>query len=205
MVLALGSACGGQSVRMGTDGDDTGGAASGGSPAGGSIATGGSSMGGHSGTPDPSSCAQSFAAFGPACAETALANHCAKGGCHSRATRAGQLDLTPDDLLVGRILDVPASFAFAGPGGASCLGAGCPTNGAMLINSFSASRSWILRKMEPFLPGTTMVTLDIGCGDAMPTFNVTGTESFTATDKACLTEFFTNVASNGFACDRPSG
>jgi hypothetical protein len=49
--------------------------------------------------------------------------------------------------------------------------------------------------MEPFVPGMTTSTLGMGCGDAMPTYNTSGTQNYTAAHKQCLIDFFTAIAS----------
>jgi len=58
----------------------------------------------------------------------------------------------------------------------------------------------MLRKMEAFVPGATTVTINMGCGDAMPTFNTTGTASYSQEQKDCLVRFFTDIALYGTPC-----
>jgi hypothetical protein len=127
--------------------------------------------------------------------------YCFKGGCHNSTTRAGQLDFTADDLLASRLLDVPAKHDLVCPGNIVCdpAQATCPTcaecpSDALLIDTSDPSLSWILRTMEPFVPGTTTGTLNLECGDAMPTFNTTGTANYTQAHKDCLMAFFLALA-----------
>jgi hypothetical protein len=146
------------------------------------------------------SCSQPLEALGVECDyESALRLGCARGGCHNAAFHSAGLDLTGDDMLIARILDVPARFRDIGVGNFECLPAGCPPLGStMLVDARSPEQSWMLRKMEPFVPGSTMVT-EIGCGTDMPWD--TGIMGYTEQAKACLIDFFLAIATNGRACD----
>jgi len=157
------------------------------------------------GVPIPLSCAQPVDGFLPSgCDALAELNHCSKAGCHGALQRAGLLDLTANDYLAARLVNVRVKLRMqlqtrSGSGPLSCVAAACPTD-ALLIDQQSPEDSWILRKMEDFIPGVTTSTLDIGCGDAMPTFNTAGTGLYSDASKACLTELFMNVARRGTPC-----
>jgi hypothetical protein len=183
-------ACGGNSHRLGGDPDA------------------GDSGGGTAGTtssPGGQSCEQTIDTSSLGCDATVmLRTHCARGGCHNSATRSAQLDLTPDSLLIARVLDVPAPFsgisklAF-GP----CLPAKCPPRGSvMLIDSTSPESSWMLRKMEAFDFDTPNGVPDMGCGTAMP--YPPGGMGYTLERAACLTSFFLAIAQIGVPCTLPS-
>lgn len=107
----------------------------------------------------------------------------------------------PDTLLASRLLDVPAKHQLTCPGNLVCDAAqqtcancaACPT-GALLIDTSDPESSWILGTMDPFIPGVTTSTLNTGCGDAMPTFNTTGTNTYSQAHKDCLRMFFLALA-----------
>jgi hypothetical protein len=128
--------------------------------------------------------------------------YCYKGGCHNSTTQAGELDLTADDFLISRLLNVPAAHDLTCPGNVVCDPAAstcpncamCGAPGRLLIDKSSPGTGWIFDKIAPFVPGTTTGTMNIGCGDAMPTFNTTGTATFSQDHKNCLIEFFTEIA-----------
>jgi hypothetical protein len=145
----------------------------------------------------PQSCAQPFDRFAPSScyAPGELRLYCAKGGCHNPATRAADLDLTPDDFLVARILNVRATFDLY----PDCTPLGCPTE-ALLVDQASPSSCWMLRQMDPFVPGVTTGNDDMGCGIVMPNYNTTGTSGYGPLSKACLIELFTNIALDGTPC-----
>ena len=63
-----------------------------------------------------------------------------------------------------------------------------------MIDTSDPESSWILQSMDPFIPGVTTTTLDIGCGDAMPTYNTTGTSNYNQEHKDCLRMFFLTLA-----------
>jgi hypothetical protein len=52
----------------------------------------------------------------------------------------------------------------------------CPA-GDKHIDTQTPTSSWLIKKMEPFVPGTTTTTMKTTCGDAMPTYNTTGTNT----------------------------
>jgi hypothetical protein len=150
------------------------------------------------------SCAQPLDGFAPWCdGPTLLRQYCAKGGCHNASTRAAALDLTPDDLLVARILGVPATFSMIGGPAAPCVPEACPPFGTLLVDPISPGDGWILSKIRPFAPGQTTATLDMGCGNAMPTFNTTGISSYDEASKACLADFFFGIGLDGTSCALP--
>ncbi|HEX6277255.1 MAG TPA: hypothetical protein VFZ53_29640 [Polyangiaceae bacterium] len=131
-----------------------------------------------------------------------LQKYCARGGCHG-SFAAGGLDLRPDELLIARILNVPAKYRLScGPGMACdpvaplCAECDACSENALLVHRETPAESWILKKMEPFVPGTT-ANVFMNCGDAMPSL-LTGNEvrQYSDGDKACLTEFFTHVATS---------
>jgi hypothetical protein len=113
------------------------------------------------------------------------------------------LDLTPDDLLVARILGVPATFSMIGGSAAPCVPIACPPFDTLLVDPSSPGDGWIIAKIRPFVPGETTETIDMGCGDAMPTFNTVGTSSYDEASKACLADFFFGIALNGMPCTLP--
>ena len=174
-------------------------------PCGGSP-NGGSSGDAGTGTGLPARCRQSiepYIANFSACDVRSEMQYCAKGGCHNATTAAARLDLTLDDYLIARILDVPATLEHV-PGVPTCLPEGCPT-GALLLDRSSPEDSWMMRKMEPFIPGTTDRTSDMGCGNAMPTFDTTGTWRYSDASKMCLIEFFRTLAREGAPCPTAAG
>jgi hypothetical protein len=205
--VSIMTACGATSlVRSDDDDDSTAGTDSGddGNPAqGGGSGTG--SAAGTTSTGGRVSCAAPLpdvdCDYRTALGAPGTSGYCFKGGCHNATTAAGALDLTPDDHLAARLLDVPAKHQLTCPGNVPCDPAQatcaacveCPI-GALLIDTANPELSWILKTMEPFIPGTTTGTLSLGCGDAMPTFNTTGTATYTQTHKDCLREFFLALA-----------
>ena len=136
-----------------------------------------------------------------------LQTYCSRGGCHDRREPpAAGLSLVADTFLIGRILDVPATHASmpACPGNVRCDASmrtcdrcdRCPEN-ALLIDRENPSESWILKKMEPFIPGTTTSNVNIGCGDTMPSLLTADTvRAYDDEDKRCLTDFFLYIAAN---------
>jgi hypothetical protein len=134
---------------------------------------------------------------------------CAKSGCHNQAQVAGDLNLqtaldlqgTPDLLFASRLLNVPAArdilcgTAMCDPAAATCDKCmACSPVRPVLISTQNPGQGWIFDKIAPYMPGTTVATLPIGCGDAMPTYNTSGTSAYTADHKACLIKFFTALA-----------
>jgi hypothetical protein len=127
---------------------------------------------------------------------------CAKSGCHNTSIKAGELDLTPDDFLISRLLGVPAQYdvtcdednAVCEPMSMTC--AKCSMCGEKedLIKPNAMNDGWVFKKLAPFVPPTQTTTLNIGCGDAMPTYNTTGTANYTQAHKDCLIKFFNAIA-----------
>jgi hypothetical protein len=132
--------------------------------------------------------------------EAPLRQYCGRS-CHGEGAVAG-LDLVPGPLFIARILDQPAKHGSSTcPGGVACDPAAatcdvcsdCP-DGALLLDSANPDQSWILRKIAPFVPGTTTANVPIGCGDAMPSLLTTGIGNYAERDKTCLTLFFRHIA-----------
>jgi hypothetical protein len=127
--------------------------------------------------------------------------YCYKGGCHNATTRAGELDLTADDFLIARLLNVPAANDLTCPGNVVCdpaamtcaVCAMCTAPKKRLIDTTAPDTGWLFDKIEPFVPGTTTGTMSMGCGDAMPTYNTTGTGNYTQAHKDCLKMFFNRI------------
>jgi hypothetical protein len=200
-----GSGGGGAQGMGGTDptGGTLGTSASGGT---GSTAPQAGAMGfaGGGGINPPESCAQPLDQFLPAScdAQAAIQSYCSKGGCHG-STKAGGLDLRINEFFVARILNVRVTFRHTegfGDTAISCVPEGCPTD-ALLLDQNAPEESWILRKMEPYVPpqsGTT--NTDIGCGDWMPSLLSAGIASYSQEDKDCLTQFFLDIARFGRPC-----
>ena len=157
----------------------------------------------------PTSCDQELPAALPSGCDfkATLETYCARSGCHGGVTGPGAgLSLRFDDLLIARLLEQPATHSGVTCSvGMPCVAseatcgscAVCPQN-ALLVDRQNPTESWILKKMDPFIPGTTTVNLDIGCGDAMPSFytNASVIAAFAEKDKACLTEFFNYIATS---------
>jgi uncharacterized membrane protein YgcG len=139
------------------------------------------------------------------------AGYCAKSGCHNATNAVGGLDLTTvlpdlteDQFFIARLLNVPAKYEIDCPGNMECVtdavgGSTCPdcamcVPGKVLVSTTAPGTGWIFDKINAFIPGTTTATLDIGCGDAMPTYNTPGTANYSQDHKNCLIEFFTEVA-----------
>jgi hypothetical protein len=132
-----------------------------------------------------------------------LQTYCAKGTCHSASQHLGGLDLTVNSLLIARVLDVPAKHTGSTcSGGVRCEASmatcdrcdRCPPN-ALLVDQENPAESWILKKMEQFIPGTMTANVNIGCGDTMPSFLGPGNiVAFSDDDKRCLNEFFLHIA-----------
>lgn len=154
----------------------------------------------------PTNCDQALPAVASDCDwQTPLRNYCASAGCHSDAASAG-LNLVVGPLLIARILDVPATHSSINCGLDQCLAAApvcdscrqCPSQD-YLLNKADFASSWIVRKMEPFLPGSTSAP-DMGCGVAMPPPQFGAREGYTQAHKDCLMEFFQAVATTGRPC-----
>lgn len=118
--------------------------------------------------------------------QTVLSGSCATGGCHLPNAAfnfpgASNLNLTPDDGLVGRLKDVKAQHGDIScpPDFNTCVPSACDTN-VLLVDSKNAANSWILAKIH----GTQN-----GCGDSMPT----GTP-LTADKQTCIENFVNAVA-----------
>jgi len=138
---------------------------------------------------------------------TPLRMFCARGGCHNASIAAADLNLTNDPLLVARLVNVPAMH-----GAISC-GAGvtcdprlptcadcmtCPTSD-MLIDKANVGQSWIIKKMEPYMPGMS-ASPDMGCGVAMPPPQLGAPMGFSQPQKDCLIELFQTIAATGRPC-----
>jgi cysteine-rich repeat protein len=115
--------------------------------------------------------------------EKMLQEGCATVGCHKGTTRAAQagLILTPDNDLVARIKNVPATF-----GDIFCTDimdycptppAACPPS-ALLVDSADWTKSWMNRKMS----GTA-------CGDPMPIGS-----HWSADDQQCFVRLIEAIA-----------
>lgn len=144
--------------------------------------------------------------------QTAMRQHCARGGCHNVTTRSGNLDMTLDDLLIARIVDVPATHKIScGVGMGDCnLSAPqcekcnmCPTTRPMLVSKANPASSWMITKMAMFNFDTPSAAPEIGCGTAMP--YPPGGTNFTAERRTCLTDFFNWIAANGRPCAVATG
>jgi len=155
--------------------------------------------------PVNTSCEQELPALTPMGCDyqRVLRTYCATGGCHG-STFSGGLDLRLNTLLIARILEVPAKHRMTCSAGVPCVAseatcdecAMCPEN-ALLVNRKSPADSWILKKLEPFVPGTTTSNVPTGCGDAMPSFLTSApVRDYSERDKLCLVEFFTSVATS---------
>jgi hypothetical protein len=189
-----GTATGGTTPTFGGTGGSAPQAGSGNFPGGGTAGAG----------TIPESCAQNIDRFLPAsCDARAAMTYCAKSGCHNTSQEAGDLNLAMDDFLVARILNVHARLETAEPTSAGgferCVLPACPSD-ALLLDQQSPADSWMFRKMADFIPGETTTTFDMGCGDAMPTYNTTGTSNYSSESKACLMEFFNNILRLGVPC-----
>ena len=206
--------CGGSSVRSEGEGDGSGQTGVGGTNAGGTN-VGGTSPGGAgpgaAGAGVSQSCARPLpddatvgcdwrAALGDP--GQSQSGYCSKGGCHNASIEAGRLDLTPNEFLAARLLDVPAKHYIDCTGAIAC-DADVPTCekcskcvlGEVLISTAAPGAGAMFDRMDPFVPGLTTSTFSVGCGDAMPTFNTTGTSSYTQENKDCLIRFFRLLAS----------
>jgi len=211
VVLAV--ACGGKSVRTeranGDAAGDSGATTSGGATAmggTGAAPTGGAGSpgesGGTAGSVDFSSCSQPLGWLGLTCnVEHSVGQQCARGGCHDANTQIARLDLTPNEFLVARVLNVPASFGGIEVNGVPCVPVGCPEPGTkLLVDAENPLASWVIEKMEPFPPGSSENT-DIGCGFDMPM--PPGTAHYTEEAKQCLRTLFLAIAGKGTACGSP--
>jgi hypothetical protein len=177
---------------------------------GGTGTTGGTSGGGAGPDcarplPDPTTfaCNWKAALGGPG---QSPAGYCSKSGCHNATTMGGSLDLTPDDRLISRLLNKKPAHKISCGAGVSCDPAAmpptcekcamCPAPGPsdVLLSHEMPGTGWMFEKLEQFVPGTTTTTMDIGCGDAMPTYNTTGSASYTQAHKDCLKLFFTEIS-----------
>jgi hypothetical protein len=130
-------------------------------------------------------------------AETAMRQHCARGGCHNAPTDSGNLDLTLDSLLIARVLDVPAKFETTSRGFGPCIQSTCPGS-AMLVDSAAPESSWMLKKMAAFDFEAPSSAPDMGCGTAMP--YPPGGTGFTSERHECLRSFFLAIAEFGVPC-----
>jgi hypothetical protein len=166
---------------------------------------GGSTSQGGSNTPYPDDCRRVLPELDcdwrSALGAPGVPGFCAKSGCHNTAIAAGQLDLTPDDLLVARLLNVRAAYditCFDGvaciPGEATCEECATCIPGQVLLSAANPGQGRMFDTLEPFIPGFQTTTLKTGCGDAMPTYNTTGTANYTQAHKDCLIKFFTAIA-----------
>jgi hypothetical protein len=131
-----------------------------------------------------------------------LRNYCALSGCHG-SNAGGGLDLRPDTLLIARVLDVPALHRIScgatacDPEVPTCSDCDACPDDARLVDSRNPAESWLLKKLAPFEPGTTTANVAMNCGDAMPSFYTPrDVLSYSAADKACLTEFFTYLVTS---------
>ena len=75
--------------------------------------------------PDPAtfSCNWKAALGGPG---QSPAGYCYKGGCHNATTKAGDLDLTPDDFLISRLLNKEPAHKITCSAGVACEYEGLP-------------------------------------------------------------------------------
>lgn len=90
----------------------------------------------------------------PACVVAVLTT-CSISVCHkSGIGAAANLNLTPDNGLTGRLVDVAATHVDAAPT------TGCPAN-AKYIDTADRGSSWLLQKL-------TKTKDQLGCGDPMP-------------------------------------
>jgi hypothetical protein len=110
-----------------------------------------------------------------ACDYAAALETCAKVGCHKplgSSVIAG-LNLVPDDGLVSRLKDVPATFADIWCVNMACttIPTACPT-GALLVDSKDPEQSFLVRKLNDPLE----------CGDKMPPPGY----AFSEDQRACL-------------------
>ncbi len=120
-----------------------------------------------------------------------LEAHCASAGCHSPADSEYGPSLHPDDDLVLRLKDKPASHggincAPEGEPYEPCVPAACEIaagDAPLLIDSANPDASWLLRKLRG---------LADGCGENMPM--PPGDDDFSEARRACLEEFFLAVA-----------
>ena len=185
-----GTSSGGVGAEGGTAGTDSGGIG----------AEGGTAGSGTAGT--LAGCEQPLELLAVDCdAETAMRQHCARGGCHNTTTRSGNLDLTLDSLLIARVLDVPAKFATTSRDFGPCIQATCPGS-AMLVDSAAPESSWMLKKMAAFDFETPTTAPDMGCGTAMP--YPPGGAGFTSERHECLRSFFLAIAEFGVPCSVPT-
>jgi hypothetical protein len=198
-------------------GSAPGGAGSVGVPShGGGTTPGGTGGGGGSGGSLPDDCRRPLPTNVSCNWQAALGTrgqqgYCYRGGCHNAATTAGGLDLTTinedmseDQFFIARLLNVPARHRIScngqpcvadGPVGSTCDKCAMCTPDKVLVSTEAPGTGWVFDTLAPFIPGTTTETLNIGCGDAMPTYNTAGTDGYTQAHKDCLIEFFTAIAS----------
>jgi hypothetical protein len=155
----------------------------------------------------PTNCDQPLPTVASDCDwRTPLRNFCARGGCHNGLATAGLNLIADDPLFIARILDVPATYGGISCGLDQCLSAApvcescgtCPSGG-LLLNKADFASSWIIRKMEPFVPGSASAP-DLGCGVAMPPPQFGAPVGYTQAHKDCLIEFFQAVANTGRPC-----
>ena len=95
----------------------------------------------------------------------APSGYCAKSGCHNATQQAGGLDLTPDEFLAARLLDVPAKHDIDCAGGIACDAAAatcdkCSTCvlGEVLVSTDAPGTGRMFDTMAPFVPGMTTTT-----------------------------------------------
>jgi len=142
--------------------------------------------------------------------DSLIRKRCAAGGCHNRGTRSAGLDLTPDLLLIARILEEPAQHRIQCPGPVLCdlempQCADCSVcpDGAILLTKADFENSWIIEKMMAFNVDMPSTVQDMMCGDAMPL--PPQNTGFTEEMRTCLTDFFRYIADTGRKCTIASG
>jgi len=145
-------------------------------------------------------------------------DHCARGGCHNppgpNYTPAAQLNLTPDPLLIARILEVPSKHIVTCSGGLGRCNLTdpqcddcrvCPTGDRdLLLTKTNVTDSWVIQKMAAFDVDMPSTVPDMRCGKAMPIAPgnlLPGGIPFDEERRTCLRNFFTWIANNGRPCD----
>jgi hypothetical protein len=140
--------------------------------------------------------------------QRATRDHCARGGCHNTAFKSAGLDLTPDDLLIARLVDVPAKhLAITCSGSTETCNYTAPTCdncmdcevGDLLIDKTTFAESWMVKKIDAFNVDNVMEVVQMRCGTAMP--YTPGNTGFNAERRDCLKKFFQWIATNGRKCD----
>lgn len=158
------------------------------------------------------SCAQSLDSVDVGCdwrnILTGATGHCAVNGCHDSRFAVGELNLTPDDNLIARILEVPSKHESISCGGVPCVPSAmtcedcdtCPSGPSdVLLSKTNVSGSWIMQKMAAFDVSTPTTTVNMRCGDAMPV--PPRNSNFNEPKRQCLVDFFTWIAERGKKCD----